>query len=152
MEYGGSGRRRLVRVLVIGAAVGALCAVAASIAVPLLRERSQHSLDERARREARQGAQLVRTTLLGSSVNSPGELRETAEEVDGVKVLAVTGEDRAEGAGIQVLFEVRVRKLAPTLFGYQRTTVVACYQQVVSNSLAPAALTEEPCPVAGRAG
>lgn len=143
MGYGGSSRRRLLGVLIAGATFGAAFALAATVTPPMLRSRSQHDLDERARREVTHTAQLVRTGLLATPTTEPAELRFRAEQSDGVTVL---GAERADD-GTLLLFKVQVVKTGTTLFGYQQSSVIACFEQLVANVADAAPVHEIPCPL-----
>ncbi|MEH1011681.1 hypothetical protein V6U90_00915 [Micromonospora sp. CPCC 206060] len=151
MEYGGSTARRLLGVLVGGALVGAVLALAGAVTVPALRDRSQQQLDDRARREVDRKAHLVRSDLLATAARAPGatstvapaRLREAVERTGGVRVIRI----EPDRDGVRLLFEVRVVKTGTTLFGYQQSTAVACYQQTVPAS-PNSAVRETPCPPA----
>ncbi|MBO4209851.1 hypothetical protein [Micromonospora echinofusca] len=151
MEYGGSTARRLLGVLVGGALVGAVLAIAGAVTVPALHDRSQQQLDDRARREVDRRAHLVRSDLLNTAAQAsgatstvpPARFRQAAERTGGVRVLRL----EPDRDGLRLLFEVRVVKTGTTLFGYQQSRVVSCYQQTVPGGPAEA-VRETPCPPA----
>ncbi|MFG3712204.1 hypothetical protein [Micromonospora sp. NPDC047730] len=129
-----------------GLAVAALAAVLATIGVvvglPLLRDRSQQRLEQRAEREVTATAQLARTRLLADPRAGESTLRQAAGSVAGVEVLTVRG----DGPAVRLVFRVRVTKTAASVFGWQRADASACFAQVVHAEAGPAALERLSCP------
>lgn len=142
VRYGGGTSARLRRRLLAAAVLAALAATGVLVAVPLLRDRSQHRLDRRADREVTATAQRTRTALLAVPSASGPALRDAADAVAGVEVLAV--ED--VGPGVRLVFRVRVAKTAASVFGWQRANVGACFAQVVQAAATPAPMERPPCP------
>ncbi|MCI4061944.1 hypothetical protein MRQ36_04935 [Micromonospora sp. R77] len=143
MRYGGGKSAWLRRGLLAGVAVGVLVVLGVLAGMPVLRERSQHRLERQADREVTATAQKARGALLASPAVPATALRAAAEDVDGVEVLAV--EDAVRHGGIRLVFRVRVAKTAASVFGWQRTTAVGCFAQVVRPATTPALLERVPC-------
>ncbi|WP_200216723.1 MULTISPECIES: hypothetical protein [Micromonospora] len=142
MRYGGGTSARLRRRLLAAAALAALAAAGVLATVPVLRDRSQHRLEQRADREVAATAQRARAALLAEP-SAPGPaLRDAADAVDGVEVLTV--EDA--GPGVRLVFRVRVAKTAASVFGWQRVNAGSCFAQVVRAAATPAPLERLPCP------
>ncbi|MBM0227994.1 hypothetical protein [Micromonospora sp. ATA51] len=76
MRYGGGTSARLRRRLLAAAVLAALAATGVLVAVPLLRDRSQHRLDRRADREVTATAQRTRAALLAVPSASGPALRD----------------------------------------------------------------------------
>ncbi|MER7332094.1 MULTISPECIES: hypothetical protein [unclassified Micromonospora] len=133
-----------------GLAVAVLAAVLAAIGVvaglPLLRERSQQRLEQRAEREVTATAQLARTRLLAAPEAGESTLRQAAESVAGVEVLTVRRDGSGAAPAVRLVFRVRVAKTTASVFGWQRADAVACFAQVVHADANPAALERLPCP------
>ncbi|SCG61918.1 hypothetical protein [Micromonospora inositola] len=142
VRYGGRTSARLRRRLLATAVVAALAAAGVLVAVPLLRDRSQHRLDQRADREVTTTAQRTRAALLATPSASGPALRDAADAVDGVEVLTVEDAD----PGVRLVFRVRVAKTAASVFGWQRANVGACFAQLVRPAAAPAPMERLPCP------
>ncbi|MEV0426913.1 hypothetical protein [Micromonospora sp. NPDC050495] len=142
MRYGGERWTPVRRRLLVGAALLALAAVAVAVALPLLRDRSQHRLQRRADREVTATAQRTRAALLAEPSGREAALRTAVDDVDGVEVLTVT----AGARGVRLVFQVRVAKTAASLFGWQRATATGCFAQLVRGGATPAALERLPCP------
>ncbi|MFG3698406.1 hypothetical protein ACGF5C_10905 [Micromonospora sp. NPDC047620] len=133
-----------------GLAVAALAAVLAVIGVvaglPLLRDRSQQRLEQRAEREVTATAQLARARLLADPGAGESTLRQAAGSVAGVEVLTVRGDGPASAPAVRLVFRVRVTKTAASVFGWQRADASACFAQVVHAEAGPAALERLSCP------
>ncbi|RZU77376.1 hypothetical protein EV384_6094 [Micromonospora kangleipakensis] len=142
VRYGGGTSARRRRRLLAAAVLVALVATGVLVAVPLLRDRSQHRLDRRADREVTSTAQRTRAALLAAPSASGPALRDAAGAVDGVEVLTVESAD----PGVRLAFRVRVAKTAASVFGWQRANVGACFAQVVRPAATPAPLERLPCP------
>ncbi|WP_406042293.1 hypothetical protein OG799_01480 [Micromonospora sp. NBC_00898] len=142
MRFGGGTSARRRRRLVAAAALAALAAAGVLAAVPLLRDRSQDRLDRRADREVTATAQRTRAALLATPSASGPALRDAADAVDGVEVLTV----ESAGAGVRLVFRVRVAKTAASVFGWQQANVGACFAQVVRPAATPAPMERLPCP------
>ncbi|PZG02134.1 hypothetical protein C1I99_03855 [Micromonospora deserti] len=119
-----------------------LAVVAVAVGVPLLRDRSQRRLEQRADREVNAIAQRARADLLADPSAGEATLRRAADAVDGVEVLAVQRSD----AGVRLVFRVRVAKTATSVFGWQQADSAACFAQLVHTGPRPAALERLPCP------
>ncbi|MFJ6196209.1 hypothetical protein [Micromonospora sp. NPDC092111] len=141
MRFGGRASARVRRGLLAAAVVTALAVVAVTVAVPLLRDRSQQRLERRADREVTATAQRARSRLLAEPAATDTTLRRVADDVDGVEVLAVRRDD-----GVRLVFRVWVAKTATTLFGWQRAAATGCFAQVVRDGAAPMPLERLPCP------
>ncbi|SBT45257.1 hypothetical protein [Micromonospora auratinigra] len=142
VRYGGGTSARLRRGLLAGTAFVVVGVVGAALLLPLLRDRSQRRLEHRADREVSATAQRTRAALLAAPAGRAGSLRDAADAVDGVEVLTV----RTDTAGVRLVFRVRVRKTASSVFGWQRASAAGCFAQLVRGSAAPAALERLPCP------
>ncbi|NES29356.1 hypothetical protein GCE86_17550 [Micromonospora terminaliae] len=142
MRFGGGRLARRRQGLVAGAALAGLVAVGLTLAVPLLRDRSQHRLERRADREVAATAQRARAVLLAEPSAREADLRLAADTVDGVEVLTAA----AGAAEVRLVFRVRVAKTAASVFGWQRADATACFAQVVRRGATPAPLQRLPCP------
>lgn len=142
VRFGGERWTPVRRRLLIGAALVALAAVAVVVALPLLRDRSQHRLQRRADREVTATAQRTRAALLAEPSGREASLRSVAGTVAGVEVLTVTTGAR----GVRLVFQIQVAKTAASLFGWQRATATGCFAQLVHDGATPAALERLPCP------
>ncbi|MFE9692727.1 hypothetical protein [Micromonospora sp. NPDC005806] len=142
VRYGGGNSARVRRRLLAGTALVVLAALTATVALPLLRDRSQQRLERRAEREVTATAQRTRAALLAEPAARETTLRDIADAVAGVEVLTV----EAGAAEVRLVFRVRVAKTAASVFGWQRATAEACFAQVVRRAAAPAALERLPCP------
>ncbi|MEH0937681.1 hypothetical protein [Micromonospora psammae] len=141
MRFGGRTSARARRGLLAALVVTLLAVAAVMVAVPQLRDRSQQRLEQRADREVTATAQRTRSELLAEPAAPVARLRRTADDVDGVEVLAVE-----QGDGVRLVFRVRVAKTASTVFGWQRATAVECFAQLVRPGAGPAGLERLPCP------
>ncbi|TDB77033.1 hypothetical protein [Micromonospora sp. KC723] len=141
MRFGG-GRSAWTRHGLIAGAVAVVLTAVGTVATPLLRDRSQQRLEQRAAREVIATAQWTRTQLLADPAAGQATLRGIADRADGVEVLTLeTG-----AAGVRLVFRVRVAKTASSVFGWQRATAYGCFAQVVGSGPGPAALERVPCP------
>ncbi|MFC4150600.1 hypothetical protein ACFO0M_30475 [Micromonospora mangrovi] len=143
VRYGGGTSVRRRRGLLAGVAVGVLVVVGVLAGVPALRDRSQHRLERQADREVTATAQKARGALLASPAAPAAALRDVAEDVDGVDVLTV--EAGPPPVGVRLVFRVRVAKTAASVFGWQRTTAVGCFAQVVRPAATPIVLERVSC-------
>ncbi|MCM0674307.1 hypothetical protein NCC78_06340 [Micromonospora phytophila] len=136
----------LRRGLVAAVAVGVLAVLGVVVGLPVLRDRSQQRLEDRADREVSATAQRVRAGLLADRAGGESTLRRVAEAVDGVEVLTVQGVGARPDAGARLFFRVRVTTTAASIFGWQRAESAACFAQLVPADARPAALERVPCP------
>ncbi|MGW4497474.1 hypothetical protein ACWENR_02490 [Micromonospora sp. NPDC004336] len=134
------------RGLVAAVVAGVLAAVGVAAGLPLLRDRSQQRLEQRAEWEVAATAQLARSRLLAAPAVGESTLRQAAGGVDGVEVLAVRSDGPEAGPAVRLVFRVRVAKTASSVFGWQRADSTACFAQVVHTDAGPAALERLPCP------
>ncbi|MEU5940393.1 hypothetical protein ABZ807_14630 [Micromonospora sp. NPDC047548] len=146
MRFGGRKSARVRRGLLAAGVVTVLAVTVVTVAVPLLRDRSQQRLERRADREATAIAQRARAELLADPAAGEAALRGAADRVDGVEVLAVEGGGQGREAGVRLVFRVRVAKTAASVFGWQQATTTRCFAQVVRPDAGPAALERVPCP------
>ncbi|MGC5018277.1 hypothetical protein [Micromonospora sp. DT47] len=145
MRFGGRTSARARRGLLVTGVAVTVTVVGLTVAVPLLRDRSQQRLERRADREVTAIAQRARGELLADPSAPRERLRRTAEAVDGVEVLTLEGAGPGRD-GVRLVFRVRVAKTASTVFGWQRATVTRCFAQVVRGTSGPAALERLQCP------
>ena len=123
-----------------------LAGIVAAIGLPLLRDRSQQRLEQRAEREVTATAQLARARLLADPAAGESTLRQAADAVDGVEVLTVRSDGPRSEATVRLVFRVRVTKTAASIFGWQQADSAACFALAVSPDDVPAALERLPCP------
>ncbi|MFG3423802.1 hypothetical protein ACIBTZ_31335 [Micromonospora sp. NPDC049460] len=142
MRRGGGTSVWLRRGLAVAALAAVLATVGVVVGLPLLRDRSQQRLEQRAEREVTATAQLARTRLLADPRAGESTLRQAAGSVAGVEVLTVRG----DGPAVRLVFRVRVTKTAASVFGWQRADASACFAQVVHAEAGPAALERLSCP------
>ncbi|MEU9508581.1 hypothetical protein AB0D32_20165 [Micromonospora sp. NPDC048170] len=143
MRHGGGGSVWLRRGLALTALTVVLAGVGAAVGLPLLRDRSQHRLEQRAEREVTATAQLARARLLADPAAGEARLRQAADAVDGVEVLTV-GSDGPRT--VRLLLRVQVTKTAASVFGWQQADSAACFALAVSPDATPPALERLPCP------
>ncbi|MEV0807182.1 hypothetical protein [Micromonospora sp. NPDC050200] len=110
MRFGGRTSARVRRGLLAAAVVMVLAVTVVTVAVPLLRDRSQQRLERRADREVTAIAQRARAELLADPAAGEAALRLAADRVDGVEVLAVEGGGQRPEAAVRLVFRVRVAK------------------------------------------
>jgi hypothetical protein len=136
----------LRRGLAVAVVAGVLAAIGVVAGVPLLRDRSQQRLEQRAEREVTATAQLTRARLLAAPAARESTLRQAADGVDGVEVLTVRSDGPGSDRAVRLVFRVRVAKTAASVFGWQRAESTACFAQVVHAQAGPAAVERVPCP------
>ncbi|WP_157744958.1 hypothetical protein [Micromonospora coxensis] len=142
MRFGGGRSARARRGLVAVGVVAVLAVTVVTVVAPVLRDRSQHRLEQRADRAVTATAQRTRSQLLADPTAGQAALRRVADGIDGVEVLAV----ESGAAGVRLVFQVRVAKTATSLFGWQRATAAGCFAQVVGPGPGPAAMERVSCP------
>ncbi|TDC40770.1 hypothetical protein [Micromonospora sp. KC213] len=140
VRFGGGRPGWASRGLIAAGVAVVLTVVGVTVMTPLLRDRSQQRLEQRAAREVTTTAQRTRTQLLAEPTAGQATLRGIADRAEGVEVLTV---ERA-AAGVRMVFRVRVAKTAPSLFGWQQATADGCFAQVVGPN--PVALERVACP------
>ncbi|WP_433386784.1 hypothetical protein [Micromonospora sp. KLBMP9576] len=146
MRHGGGISVRLRRGLAVALLTIVLAGIGAAVGLPLLRERSQQRLEQRAEREVTATAQLARARVLADPAAGEPTLRQAADAVDGVEVLTVdSGGPRSEPT-VRLVLRVRVSKTAASVFGWQRADSAACFALAVPPDADPAALERLSCP------
>ncbi|MGC4788753.1 hypothetical protein ACLQ22_13100 [Micromonospora sp. DT178] len=146
MRHGGGTSVWLRRVLAVAVPATVLAVVGAATGLPLLRDRSQQRLEQRAEREVTATAQLARARLLAEPTAGESTLRQAADAVDGVEVLTVRSDGPRAETTVRLFFRVRVAKTAASVFGWQRADSAACFALAVPADAGPVALERLSCP------